>query len=49
MTMQDILDMKVMPQDVRFLTHIVRAMAREIIVLREVLNRLEGNNEDTRG
>ena len=49
MTMQDILDIKVMPQDMKLLTYIVRAMAKEIIALREALNRLEGNNEDTRG
>ena len=38
MTMQDILDMKVMPQDVKLLTYIVRSMAREIIELREACN-----------
>lgn len=42
MTMQDILDMKVMPQDVKLLTYIVRAMAREIIVLRAAIAKLEG-------
>lgn len=49
MTMQDILDMKVMPQDMKLLTYIVRSMAREIIALRAALNKLEDGDEDTRG
>lgn len=47
MTMQDILDMKVMPQDLKLLTYIIRSMAQEIVELREALNRLEADNEDT--
>lgn len=49
MTMQDILDMKVMPQDVKLLTYIIRSMAREIILLRAVIDKMEAENEDTRG
>jgi hypothetical protein len=49
MTMQDILDMKVMPEDPKFLTALIRSMAKEIIVLRAALNKLEDDNEDTRG
>lgn len=49
MTMQDIVDMKVLPEDVKFLTNLIRSMAREIIVLRAALNKLEDDNEDTRG
>ena len=49
MTMQDILDMKVMPQDMKLLTYIVRSMAREIIALRAALNKLEDSDDDTRG
>lgn len=41
MTMQDILDMKVMPQDVKLLTYIVQAMAKEIVLLRAAINKLE--------
>ena len=47
MTMQDILDMKVMPQDLKLLTYIIRSMAQEIVELRKALNRLEADNEDT--
>lgn len=49
MTMQDILDMKAMPEDPKFLTALIRSMAREIIVLRAALNKLEDDNDDTRG
>lgn len=41
MTMQDILYMKVMPQDAKLLTYIVRAMAKEIVALRAAVDRLE--------
>lgn len=47
MTMRDILDMKVMPQDIKLLTHIIRSMAQEIVALREALNKLEDDNDDT--
>lgn len=41
MTMEEILSAKALPEDVRFLTSLIRAMAREIIVLRAAINKLE--------
>jgi hypothetical protein len=41
MTMEEILSAKALPEDVKFLTSLIRAMAREIIVLRAAINKLE--------
>ena len=42
MTMEEILSAKALPEDMKFLTSLIRAMAREIIVLRAAITKLEG-------
>lgn len=41
MTMEEILSAKALPNDVKFLTSLIRAMAREIILLRATINKME--------
>ena len=42
MTMEEILSAKALPEDMKFLTSLIRAMAREIVVLRAAIAKLEG-------